>query len=275
MSKGKIILNLIGGLAIAAVIAGGVACAIPQSRNAILDGLAPHAEIYKEITAENESLQTAQDRLIADKETISRQLELVNSEIAEKQLLIESLETDLATSNGELTTKTAQIETLNSEIAELQTEKQALEEKFNTISSTIDGATLTYLHDYDEISFLSHSGSYWSLSSNGTAHVDGLTLKDLVKNIANINLSGYSMSHHSVYELLFNNMGYQFSAHVGSTSYSSDVAVSAKITLNGEEQTDFVFDDNTYYDFQPSFNVITNEDNMITNLEIVFNLVIE
>ena len=118
MSKGKLFLNLIGGLATATVIAGGVACVIPQSRNALLNELAPHSEIYKEITAENVDLK-------AEKDTIKKQLDLANSELEETKIA-------LANKTSELETTKASLNKANSELATCRARLSVVEEELAT-----------------------------------------------------------------------------------------------------------------------------------------------
>lgn len=152
MSK---ILNTIAGVLGTAVLAGGVAMAVPQSRNAIMDSIAKNSTIYQtameknsELEQDNKDLQetsSAQADAIAklrtDLDTKSTaltkcqgDLETVTGKKTELETALASKEIEIQNLTQDKTELTTQLETANSEKIELQTTVTNLTSSVQTLT---------------------------------------------------------------------------------------------------------------------------------------------
>ena len=233
--------NVMAGIGIASLVvlgAGAIACAVPQSRNAILDGLAPHSEIYKEITAENADLTAENTDLITEKETIK--VRYTNLE-SEKQALEERY--------------------------------NALNSKYAGVNLTCTPKFILYNGYMESIGFgrIEHG----ALTSFDGASLNAF-LND-VKN-DNINWSGGCYVQNVDEYLLeiteeteYNNTSEYVYFEKGHSMFSPDRVVDVKVKVFGEEKADFVIDNNVSYYAVCELN-IEETDGLINNLEIVINL---
>ena len=102
------------------LVTGGVAFAVPKSRDYILNHLAPYSAVYKEQSAK---LDTA-NKTIEEQKTTIAQLTL---DLGSCKVELNNVKTDLEKANEKIKTLSLQIENLNITISNLESEKQTLE----------------------------------------------------------------------------------------------------------------------------------------------------
>ena len=154
--------NTISVLLGTAVLAGGVAMAVPHSRNFVLDKIAQKSEIYKTAVANNDDLKKSNDDKTAEIVKLQGELETKQTALAKCESDLKSvtetkttIETQLASKTTEVeeltadkTKLTTDLETANADKANLQTqldsvtaEKQALETKKSELTTQVESLT--------------------------------------------------------------------------------------------------------------------------------------
>lgn len=189
------VIKIIGGVATLICAGGAVACAIPESREWLLDKVAPYSNAYKlkdeevkNLTLENQVKQNTIDLL-------TQELANKNVELEEKKQRIVELEELLNTANEDNSVLREEKATLQARVSELESQVLELQNQLNVLA----GSGISLEFSYNECNFTYMEGEYAnqynipdkSLVENGELWtdfgiIDYLSVPIWVKNLSNL-----------------------------------------------------------------------------------------
>ena len=228
--------SITGAILTTAVVAGGTAMAIPQSRDAIGDWMAAHfSPEYKQVSEQKDTLsitndmyadqvtklqtnistatteKTALETQLAAKTAEATQLqtqltaktvelEQLQAQLTAKTAEVTQLQTQLAAKTTEITQLETQLETAQAEANQLQAQIDALQQQINTLQATVDSfeqVNITFANSW--------VSDYNSIIQSIIIH-DNLTNRDYTITNTNFNTSpGVSVYSWQSVTFTFNN----------------------------------------------------------------------
>ena len=130
----------IAGVTLAGLmLATGVAFAVPQSKDWLLDNFAKHSTVYKTQVEENNSLKAELKATKADLSSTEQELGTTKSQLTRKETELDEVTTLYDESSRQLASVT---ETLASTTSELETTKTTLAEKENQVTTLTEEKTM-------------------------------------------------------------------------------------------------------------------------------------
>lgn len=158
--------KIIGGLCTLACVGGAVACAVPESREWMLDKTAPYSNVYKEMEKENIYLKDEVEKVKEELGLKTEELENTKTLLTEKETAlssalatikaneetITSLNTQIANKDNEIAVCNARILEIETQLADSESEKETMQaeiDRLTTINENLRNTMNRYLEQRD------------------------------------------------------------------------------------------------------------------------------